>query len=220
MQKLWPTFLLFFVMSCVLLTPSCFSTKNDTPSVNSFNGSEIRTKIPPKQLTHPNDLPRLAFTEIPDIEITLSEEDHSHYINRPELTGFPKSVPTEHFRIHYTTTGEDAVPDADENKNDIPDYVEEVAKAMEYVWEVEINYFGWPAPPTDGGKGGDDRYDVYLEDLSETDFVGYAEPTSTNYIVEGNKIIEDLSAPSYISMDKDFDFPNDKSSALYWILCA
>lgn len=40
-------------------------------------------------------------------------------------------VATAHFRIFYTMSGEDAVQVDDANGNALPDYVEEVAKALE-----------------------------------------------------------------------------------------
>ena len=62
-------------------------------------------------------------------------------------------------------SGEDAVQADDANGNALPDYVEEVAKALERSWDIEIQYLGWAEPPPDGILGGDDKFDVYLEDL-------------------------------------------------------
>src|SRR5262249_1418192 len=78
---------------------------------------------------------------------------------------------------HYTTSGVDAVTVADTLA-----WVDEGAARMVAAFVVED---GWPAPPADEGRGGDDRLDVYLRAL---DANGYAheEPTAagggTGYI--------------------------------------
>lgn len=65
------------------------------------------------------------------------------------------------FTIHYSTTGTDAVPLADENSNSIPDYVEWVAIAADSSYSVQILELGYPDPIPMGS-----RYDIYLKDLS------------------------------------------------------
>jgi len=62
------------------------------------------------------------------LEVDLSGPLH---IERPQLSGFVRFVATAHFRIFYTMSGEDAVQVDDANGNALPDYVEEVAKALE-----------------------------------------------------------------------------------------
>src|SRR5262249_10126937 len=77
-----------------------------------------------------------------------------------DLSGSVKLIDTDHFRIHYTLTGEDATDE---------DFAAKVAETMEIVWSVEIDQLGWPAPPTDGILGGDSRLDVYLTDILDDD---------------------------------------------------
>jgi hypothetical protein len=127
---------------------------------------------------------------------------------RPRLSGSPRTLDTPHFRIHYTTTGKDAVNTEDDNANGYPDYVEVVAYAMEYSWYVEIEHFGWAIPPSDGVVGGDDRYDVYLEDIFGDGTAGYTQGGFSGAFVGDNpntSIFELRSSTSYIGLDNDYD---------------
>lgn len=126
---------------------------------------------------------------------------------RPRLSGSAQTLDTEHFRIHYTLSGEDAVPPANTNANQHPDYVEEVARAMEYSWYAEIEHFGWAAPPDDGELGGDARYDVYLQNLFENDIAGYTEGGYRDTIVGDNPnspAVETRASHSFVVLDNDY----------------
>src|SRR5690349_8195921 len=102
---------------------------------------------------------------------------------RSQRPGWPdeQTYGTDHFLVHYTLDGKDGVDQTDTDASGIPDYVESVGEAMEYSWDVEINQMGWDAPPPDAGEGGDDRLDVYLENILDD---GYAGLTDT----EGSSI--------------------------------
>lgn len=82
--------------------------------------------------------------------------------------GLQKSIvsPNGFFRIHFDTTG-----------TNTPNYdIDSVAIAADSAYNFEINFLGYPPPPPDSGAGGDDRYDIYIENLiaageyGETDF--------------------------------------------------
>jgi len=156
------------------------------------------TGAPPSQVT-----PTPVQKTSPDID----PDDLAHP-DRPQLSGEVRVVDTPHFRIHYTESGRDQVPPRDDNNNSIPDYVEQVAEALEYSWEVQINQLGWPAPPPDRGIGGDDRYDVYLEDLYDDGTAGYADGGYRETIVGDNPntpgVVEEAASYSFISLDNDF----------------
>ena len=67
------------------------------------------------------------------------------------------------FRIHYNKTGFDA-----------PGYdVNEAAKAADSSYNYEVNFLDYPSSPGDAGAGGDDRYDIYIQNLSN--LYGYTE---------------------------------------------
>ena len=98
----------------------------------------------------------------------------------------------------------------DVNGNAIPDFVEDVALAMEEAWRIEVEVLGWSAPPPDDGVGGDDRYDIYLEDLIEDGILGYARGGRPDEVVGNNPnspTMELYSSSSFIGMDNDFVDP-------------
>lgn len=82
------------------------------------------------------------------------------FFTRPVLQTSVVS-PSGFFRIHYDVTGSNrpsyvSVWTVDQN-------VAEVAKALDSVYRFEVGYLGFLAPPSDGTGGGDDKYDVYIQ---------------------------------------------------------
>ena len=76
------------------------------------------------------------------------------------------------FRIHFNTTG-----------NNIPRYnltltpnqnANLIAEALDSSYNFEVVYLGYPAPPSDDTSGGDNLYDVYIEELG-SGLYGYTE---------------------------------------------
>ncbi len=104
------------------------------------------------------------------------------------------------FRIHYTTTGPDAVYRAtvDNNSNGHPDYVDTVAMVMDSVRVFLLDSLGYPAPPTDGfyPSGDGDLYDVYLYNIG-ANFYGLAYADSVR--IDGS-----LRATSFLELDNDY----------------
>ncbi len=75
------------------------------------------------------------------------------------------TTPGSCFKIHYVTTGTDAVSTTDGNGNGVPDYIDTIRTVAADVYAREITGFGWPAPPSDASSttnGGDGRVDVYV----------------------------------------------------------
>ena len=98
-------------------------------------------------------------------------------------------TPSGKFRIHYNTSGNQA-PAYDLNL---------LAKAADSSYNYEINILGYPPPPPDSGAGGDDRYDIYLQNLGSGNYA-YTEPdqqittnTSTSFIVMDNSFVGDYT---------------------------
>jgi hypothetical protein len=73
------------------------------------------------------------------------------------------------FRVHYTRSGEHAVPATDRNGDGTPDYVAQVAADFDRVLAFYTE-LGYREPVRDdavpGESGGDDRFDVYLLDFA------------------------------------------------------
>lgn len=92
--------------------------------------------------------------------------------------------PSGRFRIHFFKSG-----------NDAPQYdLTELAKAADSSYNFEINAIGFPPPPKDGTAGGDDKYDIYIQNLSGG-LYGYTE-TDQN--------ITDSTYTAFTVIDNDF----------------
>ncbi len=46
-------------------------------------------------------------------------------------------------------------------------YIDSVAIAADSAYNFEVNYLGYPPPPPDNGVGGDDKYDIYIENIRQ-----------------------------------------------------
>lgn len=100
------------------------------------------------------------------------------------------------FRIHYTTSGSDAVDPSDRNNNNVPDYVDEVAKAFERSLDIQIKILQYRPLPDDQGIDGQE-HDVFIRNLGNG---GYGVTWSENVIPE----TEQKDVTSYIEIDNDF----------------
>lgn len=118
-----------------------------------------------------------------------TKEAFSSIIQRPDATNSITS-PEGRFKIHYNLNGVHGVDPADKDQNNIPDYVEVVAKTFDAVWELEINQMGYNPPPSDG----DQFYDIYLRELS----------TKLAYGFVTSDILGKSTASSYMEIDNNF----------------
>ena len=81
---------------------------------------------------------------------------------RPVLSGPEQTSGTQHFLIHYTAGGADAIDPTDTDpQNGTPDLIDDFAAGLEAMW-ARATAAGWTAPPNDDGSGGDGRLDVYV----------------------------------------------------------
>jgi hypothetical protein len=107
-----------------------------------------------------------------------------------------------HFRIHFDSTGDNAGSLLNQTYQKIPNtawaYADSVAEILEYVWQKEILEMGYPAPPADGGIGGDDAYDVYIKEYNG---FYYGETYPDSVLNPSNPA--QLSS-SFIQMDNDY----------------
>ncbi len=118
-------------------------------------------------------------------------------------------TPSGHFRIHYDTTGSDAVRDAAlRNAQSIPVWVDTLSRALDSIWQKEIVQMGFRAPVRDDfyPEGEDSRFDVYLKGLSAA-FLGVTIPDLTDPPPCDPTIFGPLCnrATAYIILDNDYD---------------
>jgi len=97
--------------------------------------------------------------------------------------------PTGEFYVHYNTSGPDAPDLADEDTSGTPDWVEEVAAALDSARSLLLALGFGPAPADD-----DSVYDVYLKEYGG---VYYGETHFETHVGGGRYI-------TYIEMDNDF----------------
>lgn len=65
-------------------------------------------------------------------------------------------TPGGFFRVHYDLAGNNALG-YDLNS---------LLQALDSAYNFEINSLGYPTPPSDGAEGGDDKYDIYVQNLA------------------------------------------------------
>jgi hypothetical protein len=119
-------------------------------------------------------------------------------ITRVQLSG-PESIrDTIHFRIHYTTQGADRTTEG---------YVDALELSVEEIWRIQIDRMQWPIPPSDGTRGGNALYDVYLSDLvgSGDHALGYTVPEDYRGDNPDTPNVTENAATSYIVLENDFD---------------
>lgn len=163
---------------------------------------------------HPGHADEGAGHDGHHVELTLAMRDL--FLARPEL-GFFDSVradlllarPTDGNRdtggdgyrgesdrrcglricVHYARRGVDA-PSSDR-------WVGRTLRTLSAVWSYEIGTLGLRPPPSDGRKGGDGRFDVYLAELGTRGLFGYCTPERR---VPGER----FAASGYCVLDDDF----------------
>ena len=94
-----------------------------------------------------------------------------------------------HFCIHWVTSTADAPPSQA--------WVDTTLHLMNAVWAKEIGGLGYRAPASDGQRGGNSRFDVYLKELGSRGLYGYCAPERR---VTGHKWL----ASGYCVLDNDF----------------
>ncbi|KPL03800.1 MAG: hypothetical protein AMJ73_05215 [candidate division Zixibacteria bacterium SM1_73] len=131
------------------------------------------------------------------------------YLERPtyEFEEHTYDTPQGHFKIHYVTEGENAVP----NER----WVDTCGQVLEHVWDTEIGVLGYDEPPSDGwhpaiiDNGGDGKYDIYLLSLDQG-ILGY---TSWDSLIS----TDPTSWTTYIVLDNDYDNYPSFHTELEWL---
>ena len=172
-------------------------------------------KTPDNPTGHPIDATPLILQAKHDFPFLSSEAKKAIYpfVSRPSFapdSEYTYDSPSQHFKIHFAKTGTNVVFEAgvDNNGNGVPDYVDECATILDYVWAKEVDTLGYIPPPSDDwypgwDNGGDGKYDIYLLNLGSS-YLGatYPETTATNNP-------DTWSWTSYIELDNDYvGYPN------------
>jgi hypothetical protein len=79
-----------------------------------------------------------------------------------------------HICVWWSTSGRDAPPPADRDRDGVPNQVERTQRVLATVWRREIGDFGYLPPLPDGSRRSpDERLDVYLTDVGQYGLYGY-----------------------------------------------
>lgn len=126
---------------------------------------------------------------------------------------------TAHFCVHWVRVSDDAPSSADGDIDGVPDYVEQMLSVFEdEVFPCENGSspdacagrpgLGWRGAEPDGPRGGDERTDVYLQDL-------FANGRLFGYVALDPDQPRDPAVPhsAYVVMDKDYTRFGDGSPA-------
>lgn len=91
--------------------------------------------------------------------------------------------------MHWVSTTRDAPPSRS--------WVDKNMAVMKKTWRREVSTLGYRRPLTDGGRGGSDKFDVYLKDVGSEGYYGYCVP-------EQSKRSSKWLASGYCVLDDDF----------------
>lgn len=122
--------------------------------------------------------------------------------DRPTLSGRDQIHEEEDFVVHFTRTGRDRATE---------EWIDELVIALELSLDTQLNTLGWALPPSDCGEGGDTRLDVYVLDIDYAQ--GVASPENMVGDNENTEIIEYYAAYSYLLIENDLDFIEDRELA-------
>ncbi|MBN2543008.1 carboxypeptidase regulatory-like domain-containing protein [bacterium] len=103
-------------------------------------------------------------------------------------TGLDNTHNTTHFKLHYTLTGTDRVPNEG--------YVVNLGTYFETAYNFIITTMGYLVPPSDGSSGGDSRYDIYIFELPGG-IMGYCQPEWGGSYAWNDAI-------SFVAMENDY----------------
>jgi len=144
---------------------------------------------------------------------------------RSEASGLDRFYDSGDFRIHYTTTNlQHKVSDVDSDGNNVPDYIDTVAKIFNYVSNEIHDKQGYLNPPGDGfysigsDNGGSNHYDVYVRNLSSR-YYGYTQPELYAQGKGDNErsktVVEKNAFTSYMAIRNNYNnFPMSEEKAL------
>jgi hypothetical protein len=113
------------------------------------------------------------------------------FLSRPVLQNSVVS-PSGFFRIHYDASGINRPSYV--STWSVEQNVAELANALDSVYRFEVTYLGFLPPPGDNSGGGDDKYDVYIQNQGGGVY-GYTEWESK---------ISSISWSSFMVIDNDY----------------
>ncbi len=119
-----------------------------------------------------------------DLSPKLALEIRS-YIERepaPDATASTFISPGGKFRFTYLTTGTNAVPSTDTDPaNGVPDFVDRCASYLDYSWDLEVDQYGFEAPPIGSGY-----YEISFESMDSYGYTTVVNGSQTRIVLHNN----------------------------------
>jgi len=149
----------------------------------------------------PDEPPRFATVQLE----LRPDSPNSRETFRFEADEHVETFDSDRVRVHFTREGRNAVPLGDDDEDEIPDYVELVAKRYDSYIDRYVE-LGYRAPLGDADlrddNGGDGRFDVYLIDFFSSSDGAFqtdlCSSTCVGYVVQEN----DFAGFAYGSLDR------------------
>ena len=157
------------LVGLLLVTGTTFSQNLDSLYNQLLQLRGIKFPNTKKQVTSSNRPVKCGFEIVNQAKLNynkFTKEQQKIITNLLDRPTRDTSVvsPAGKFRIHFNKTGVDA-----------PTYdIGELEKAADSSYNFEVNIMGFPPPPKDNGAGGDDCYDIYIQNLGGGAY-GYTE---------------------------------------------
>ncbi len=153
--------------------------------------ASVKSLIPGIQSVKPDTgIIKCGFNIINQVRTHLDSFSPEQRIILQKLLSRPQTdtsfvSPSGFFKIHFSKSDyPDYVPES-VRKNLSPAqlqiykkiYLDSLAVALDSSYNFEVNYLGFPPPPSDNGAGGDDKYDIYIQNLGSfnSGLYGYTE---------------------------------------------
>ena len=160
--------------SILFLFSASVEAQNLDSLFNSFTGLKSHNKQSGGKVISSKDADnhKCAFGLVSDVRLNFDKFTASQKSVIASLLSRPSTdtsivSPSGYFRIHFDTK-------AKTNEDNRPAYnVNELALAADSAFSFEVGVLGYPVPPGDNGVGGDDKYDIYIQNI--TDY-GYTQP--------------------------------------------
>ncbi|HOJ37723.1 MAG TPA: T9SS type A sorting domain-containing protein [Ignavibacteriales bacterium] len=168
-----------FILIILIATSFAYNDKLSQKIINTLDKVYNKKILFKENKTKQIDLTLLLFEAMrnwdditPEAKNTLAK----YKLNRPSLP-YNYDSPSGKFKVYYTNTGNDAVSPTDANGNNVPDYVEYVAKILDTVYTV-YQSMGYVMPyPVYPNKSTPTKFMVYLSGTEAGDGVyGYVQP--------------------------------------------
>lgn len=134
-------------------------------------------------------LPSLAGEDRTKAEGLLGRPTNPDDPNGDAYTVASKKTCSAKICVHWVPSTADAPPSRS--------WVRTTMEVMRKTWSREIGQLGYRRPVTDGGRGGNEKFDVYLKDVGSEGYYGYCAPERRK---PGHKWL----ASGYCVLDNDF----------------